>query len=230
MLPVVVITSDKYLWAMQPFACLFNLYWSSLQPVTVGCFQRPPFKLPPNFEVIQIDPHNYPADRWSDGLIKLLKTVHEDHFVFMLEDYFLSRTVDVAGVTACHEYIRNKPEVLRMDLTADRLYAGGMFDVEGWGHYDIIETPETTPYQMSTQAGIWNKRLFLELLVPNKSAWEVEIHTQVPATMRVLGTRQYLVRYSNALLKGALDPRQLALLPPEHQRTIFSMIPKEYLE
>jgi len=229
MLPVVVITSDKYLWAMQPFSYLFNIYWSSLQPVTVGCFQKPLFKLPPNFNIVQIDSQNYPANRWSDGLIKLLKTVDGEHFVFLLEDYFLIRTVDVAGVSACHEYVRTRPDVLRIDLTADRLYAGGMFDVEGWGHYDIIETPNATPYQMSTQAGIWNKRLFLELLVPNKSAWEVELHTIVPERMRVLGTRQYILRYANALLKGELDPSQLATIPVEHQRAIFNMIPKEYM-
>lgn len=229
MLPVVVITSDKYLWAMQPFSYLFNTYWSSLQPVTVGCFSRPSFKLPPNFNIIQIDPVNYPANKWSDGLIKLLKTVHEDHFLFMLEDYWLCRTVDLGGITACHEYVKDKPEVLRIDVTADRLYAGGMFDVEGWGHYDIIETPSTTPYQMSTQAGIWNKHLFLELLVPGKSAWEVEIHTSVPDRMRVLGTRQYIMRYANALLKGELAPKQLALIPPEHQKAVYNMIPKEYL-
>jgi hypothetical protein len=148
----------------------------------------------------------------------------------MLEDYWLVRTVDVRGVSACYEYIKDKPNVLRFDLTADRLYAGGMVDADYWGNYDIIETPSSTPYQMSTQAGIWNKYRLLELLQPNKSAWEVEIHTSVPDTMRVLGSRQYIVRYANAVLKGKLDREQLQLLPPEHKATIFNMIPKGLLD
>jgi hypothetical protein len=230
MLPVVVLTSDKYMWAMRPFAYLFNIYLSSLQPVTVGCFRIPNyFVLPPNFTLFQIDRRNYPADKWSDGLIKLLRSIREDHVLFMLEDYWLTRTVDIQGVSACYEYMQARPDVLRFDLTDDRQYAGGVKDVDKWGHYDIVETFFETPYQMSTQAGIWNRRLFLELLTPGKSAWEVEIHTQPPKEMRVLGTRQCPMRYANALLKGALDIDQLAKIPAEHQQAIYDMIPKSYL-
>lgn len=229
MLRVFVETSDKYLWCLKPFSYLFNTYWSSLQPVVVFGYSKPKFSLPSNFSFFSVDNVNYPPERWSDGVIRFLRSVDDEHFVLMLSDYFLIRTVDLRGVTACHEYVRERPEVLRIDLTADRLYAGGMRDVEGWGNYDIIETDENTPYQMSTQAGIWNRRRMLELLEPNKSAWEVEIHTHPVAPIRVLGTRQYIVRYANALLKGQLDTQQLSMMPKEHRNAIYNMIPKEYL-
>ena len=35
-LRVFVTTSDRYLWALRPFAHLFNRYWSELQPVVVS--------------------------------------------------------------------------------------------------------------------------------------------------------------------------------------------------
>lgn len=144
----------------------------------------------------------------------------------MLEDYWLCRTVDMRGMDACYEYIRRRPEVLKIDLTNDRLYAGGMFDVEGWGSYDIIETPFETPYQMSLQAAYWNKSLLLSLLVPGRTAWETEIYTQPPPEMRVLGTRQMPLRYANAILKGAIDPYQLRLIPVDHRPNLINMIPK----
>lgn len=227
MIRVFVLTSDKYLWALRPFAYLFNIYWSELQPVVVGGFSRPDFKLPQNFKFHSIAPTNYPSDKWSDALIEFLRVYDDTHFVLLLEDYWLCRTVDVRGVAACHDYVINRPDVLRIDLTADRLYAGGMFDADYWGNYDIIETPTSTPYQMSTQAGIWNRARMLELLVRGKSAWEVEIQTQVPPNMRVLGTRQCPVRYANGILKGKLDLNQLGLITEEHRRRIFSVIPED---
>lgn len=230
MLRVFVITSEKYYWCLRPFSHLFNTFWSSLQPVIVAGFSPPSYVLPSNFEFFSIDRENYPPGRWSDGLIKFLQAMPDEHFALFLEDYWLVRTVDARGIIACYEYIRERPEVLRIDLTGDRLYAGGMFDADYWGCYDIIETPYNTPYQMSTQAAIWNKARLLELLEPNKSAWEVEIQTQPPETMRVLGTRQSPVRYANAILKGKLDLLQLALLPSEHKNHIFSMIPKEVID
>ena len=227
MLRVFVEVSDNYLWALQPFIYLFQIHWSELQPVVIFGYSRPRFHLPQNFEFFSIANTNYPADRWSNGMISFLKSVRDEHFVFLLNDYWLSRTVDCRGVLACYDYIRSKPEVLRIDLTDDRLYAGGMFDVEAWGNYDIIETPRDTPYQMSTQAAIWNRERMLEVLVPNKSAWEVEIHLTPLDEMRVLGTRQSPVRYANGMLKGKLDLKQINKIPQPHRNHILDMIPEE---
>lgn len=225
---VYVEINDKYLWLLRPFSYLFNIYWSSLQRVVVAGYSRPDFRLPDNFEYFQIDPHNFPSDRWSDGMIKFLRAMPDEPFVFLLSDYWMIRTVDVRGVAACNDYILTRPNVLRIDLTDDRLFAGGVFDVDMWGSYDIIETPFGTPYQMSTQAGIWNRNLMLELIKPNMSAWDVEINIAPPENMRVLGTRQRPVRYANALNKGKIDKAQIARIPDEHRRTIIEMIPESF--
>jgi hypothetical protein len=216
-LRVIVITCNKYQWLCQPFAYLFNRYWSELQPVVVAGFSQPNFHLPPNFSYHQIDRDDYPANLWSDGMIKLLKEIPDSHFVLLLEDYLLCRTVDHEAVRGCHEYILNQPDILRIDLTADRLYAGGMKDVESCGRLDIIETPSDTPYQFSTQAGIWNRQKLLDILIPGKSAWETELYTPIPDTLRVLGTRQYPVRYVNAMNNGKLKRNEIGKLAQEHQ-------------
>jgi hypothetical protein len=116
-----------------------------------------------------------------------------------------------------------------MDLTEDRLFAGGMFDVEGWGCYDIIETPHGTPYQMSLQPGLWNRKLMLDVLVPGKSAWEAEIHTQPPDTMRVLGMRQAPLRYANAVIKGMVNMRQITRIPEPHRAHILRAVPHGWI-
>jgi len=218
---VIVTTCDKYLWAIRPFAYLFNTYWSELQEVIVVGFKPPKFKLPPNFEFFSLGPSEYPANRWSNQVIDFLRQFPDSHFVWLLEDYWLNRRADNSGISTLHEYMQLHPEVLRIDLTTDRLYNGQMFEVESYGHYDIIETPRGSPYQMSVQAAIWNRKLLLALLRPNTSPWDVEMYTQPPASMRVLGTRQWPLRYAN-VFKGGEPGKALNLdkIPAEHRKAI----------
>ena len=225
-LRVFVLTSDKYSWALAPFSYLFNLYWSSLQPVVVAGYTPPVFGLPENFTFFSLGGVDGGPGLWSNGLIKLIASQPDEYFVLLLEDYWLCRGVDHAGILTLQAYMTDHPEVVRFDLTADRLYGYMMRDVEPFGHYDIIECSEDAPYQMSLQAAIWRKDLLLQLLQRNKSAWEVEIHTNMQGRgMRVLGSRQWPVRYANAVYKGLLDPHEVERIPEPHRSVIADWIP-----
>jgi hypothetical protein len=206
---------------------MFNEMWSDRQRVIVGGFTPPKFKLPDNFTFYQIDKVDYPADRWSNALIKMLSAFPDPFILLMLEDYWLRRKVDQKCVSVCRQYMEHRPRILRIDLTDDRQYSGGVYDIDTVDNYDIIETPPGTPYQFSTQAGIWNKSLLLELLQPNKTAWETEIHTAPPGRMRVLGTRQKPISYANAMLKGEIDRTEIIRLPQVHREFIKKWIPEE---
>jgi len=227
-LRVFVPTSDKYLWAVRPFAYLFNVYYSSLTPVVISGYSPPNFPLPANFDFVQINEKEYPSDKWSDGFIQLLNFIEDDYFVLMLEDYWLTRTVDIVGITTLYEYMRIHTDVLRMDLTTDRLHARGdardAHELESWGHYDLVITTDV-PYQMSLQAAIWNKRLLLKILEFNKSPWETEIYTVVPPEMLVLGTRQWPLRYANAIHAGNIDLDQIEHIPEPHKTLVKEMLP-----
>lgn len=227
-IPVVVSTCDKYLWAIQPFAYLFNTYWSQQQQVIVVGYARPNFALPPNFTFYSIAPQEFPASRWSDGMHQFFSEPNApDLFVWMLEDYWITRTVDVTGVNTLADYVAMHPGILRLDLTTDRLYNGQMFEVGAFGHYDIVETPYQSPYQFSLQAGIWRKSLLMRIFKRNRTPWQTEINTQPPENMRVVGTRQCPVRYLNAF-KGQ-DPSKLLnldQLDELHRGNIFTMLPE----
>lgn len=215
---VIVPTCDKYLWAVRPFAYMFNVFWSAQQEVLIGGFSEPDFELPPNFEFMSIDDHSYPADKWSDGIIKLLNNIDDDLFVLMLEDYWLNRGVNHQAVESLAEYMRIHKGVLRTDLTTDRLYAGRMFDVDTWGYLDIIETPPDTPYQWSTQACVVNRRHMLRCLQPGMAPWQFELggNDMIPTGLRVLGTRQFPVRYVNGVGMGCKMKYNQLGIPEAH--------------
>jgi hypothetical protein len=204
---VFVTTNDRHLWILQAFAHLFNRYWSSLQPVVVAGYSRPDFELPPNFEFHQIAPENYPVERWSDGVIEFLRSVDDDLFVWMLEDMLLTRTVDVRAVATLAEYMSFHREIIRIDLTTDRLYAfaspGQRPDYEYYGSLDLVWSEPHSPYHLSLQAGIWRREYLLHYMVPGETPWELEMagteRLSSTPEMVVLGTRQFPVRYSLAL-------------------------------
>jgi len=197
---IVVPVYNKRHWALQPFAILFNKYWSTRE-VDVMCYSVPTVTLPSNFNIVSVDPIDFPRDKWADGMLLYLKNITDDAVVVLLEDYWLIRRADVDGVAKLANILEEN--VLRVDLTTDRLYAEGVRDVGYVGHYDIIEAPGSQ-YQMSLQAGIWNRKLFIEVLEalpPTRhSAWDVELEgTNIVnnGNYRVFGTRQYPVRYIN---------------------------------
>jgi len=203
---VVVSASDRYNWCLRPFAYLFNVYWSELQPVTVAGYTPPDFELPPNFTFFSIDRPGYPKERWSTGLIKYLRSIRDDVICLLLEDYWLRRTVDHQAVNSLADLMRANRDIFRIDLTTDRLYSGQMRDAGCYGRLDLVETPIGSPYQMSLQGCLVNRRYLLAMMPPDISPWEIELsgNTLIEAAekrlghpLRVLGTRQWPVRYTN---------------------------------
>lgn len=223
---VVVLTCDKYLWCLRPFAYLFNVYWSALQEVIVVGYARPAFVLPDNFSFFSVAPASYPPERWSDGLLVFLQQFPEPCFTLMLEDYWLIRGVDHGAVASLDGYLEAHQNVLRVDLTGDRLYSTRATDLECWGHLDLIETPADAPYQLSLQAGVWNRRRLLQILQPGQSPWgfEIQDHRELLLSrgLRVLGTRQMPVRYVNGVGSGH-GAKYTEGIPAEHLQRLESL-------
>lgn len=223
MIRVFVITCDKYAFALKGFAHQFGKYWSELQPVIVCGYTMPDFDAPDNFSFFSIAPQEYPSNQWTNGLRKVLQTFDDSHLVIMLEDYWLCRGVNHQAVNTLYEFCRLNPQVLRMDLTDDRQYNGHAHDHEPspyYGYNDIIETPADSPYQSSLQAGIWNRKLLLEVLQDNESAWQFEIggtgtNIRNRPDLLVLGTRQRPVRYANIFRGGDTSQLNLTYLLPQ---------------
>ncbi len=233
---VIVSVSDKHLWCLKPFSYLFNRYWSPDQKVVVAGYTPPPFELPRNFAFYTISQPQYPKEKWANGLIEFLDIYQADYGVIMLEDYWISRRVDFQAIYSLTEYMARHPEILRVDLTADRLYAGGMRDVDYWDRFDIIEAAGSQ-YQMSLQAGLWNLRILRDLLTKlpatSRSAWDVELTgttliNNFGDKMRVVGTRQWPIRYANGLNNAAGKKIFYENLSLEDANVVQSFVPEEY--
>ncbi len=192
------LTNEKHYWLLPPFLELFQMFWPWQRVEIVG-YSRPPYPLNgTRFHCIYEE--NYPAEKWSTGLIEFLRSIEDEYFVLMLEDYWLSETVkgSVAMLLNAVQSGYFGDKFLRLDLSADR--ASHPYTLhERVAGYEIISTPAHTPYQMSFQAAVWHRRNLLKVLVPGETPWEAEINgTQrlKGSDWLVLGTLQRPLRYT----------------------------------
>ncbi len=205
---VYVTTSDKYLLALRPFAFLFNRFWSPDVEVVVGGFTPPDFSLPSNFRFVVLGRmEDYPIDKWSDALIRMLNFLDDEICAIMLEDYWLCRPVDLNAVKIAHQYMKQFKNVIRFDLTADRKYAGDIEEYGRAGDLELLKSPPGSPYHMSLMCALWRKELLLKILEPDESPWDIEIQgtTRLSAMgddYLVLGTKNVPVKHTLAFRGG----------------------------
>ena len=205
---VLVTTSDKYLPALLPFIHLFNKYWSKEQEVLVAGFSEPDFDMPDNFSFMSLGKQeDYPFNKWSNALEVLLDRVDDEAFVLMLEDYWLTRHVDVHAVKVLYHYAIQFGYVLKIDLAGDRLYAFGADLTYGSVQYlDLIKSMPGSPYHMSLMTGIWRRDNLQKILIPNESPHDMELQGTTRVShmqdLLVIGTRQWPCRNTLGLRGG----------------------------
>ena len=217
---ILTLTSQMYHWLLPGHCYLFNEYWPD-QKVLVGTDVMPDIKLPDNFAVYSYSDGNpLPYTHWSNGLIYALERVPGNRVVLLFDDYWLVKKVNHKKILQVDRYLEFFPNILRFDLTTDRQFAGDAEDFGSFAGMDLVTTPFGSPYQMSLQAAMWNRLLLLELLERDKSPWQIETETQPPPKMRVMGTKQHPVNYTNIVKSGGL----------EHKALNFKGIPKKHMD
>lgn len=231
---IIVCVSSQATWALGIFAKLWQRYCGDEQ-VMVAAENLPAvqsLKLPQNFHSKQVG-EEWTKEQWTNGLIRYLHGIPDQFVVLMLEDYWLQRAVNWNGIRAhLLQLMLDNPNILRVDLCSDRLYAGGpkypAHDPD-WGragYYDLITRPGTQ-YQMSLQPSLWNKRLLLEILREGWSPWEFELSGDGVLAARsdllVLGTRQNPIQFVNGLNSG--QPDRVNLEGIDNTDELLSFIP-----
>lgn len=209
MIPVLVMTSDKYIDALKPFFFLYNKYWRPVSiyvrpKVYVGGFTKPPFfdSLSDKAEFISIGKfEDFPINKWSDGLIIALNKVEANHVILMLEDYWITHPVNLVAIDHAVKYCTSHNNVIKFDLMGDRRYAKDA-DLR-FGKYGILELIKSnpgSPYHLSLMTGVWHRELLLNILQQNWSPWDIEIDgtrvlSQFPELL-VIGSHQWPLQHT----------------------------------
>ena len=213
---VVVSTCDKYLPYLKPYIHQFNTYWGRDQQVLVAGFTYPDWEMPKNFHFHSIgNMDEYPISKWSNSIIELLNYIKDEVIVFMLEDYWITDKVDIEGVQLLVDYAKIHPEVIRIDLTPDRLHTmrdhpefAGKYNYK-FGkleHLDLVKSATGAPYSLAMITSVWRKDNVLSCLQEGWDPWQVEMQGSYKAYLKgdeyvVLGTENLPVPHCVGIRK-----------------------------
>lgn len=218
------LTNEKHYWLLPGFLELYHQFWPHGRVEVVG-YGAPSFPLGVPFR--SIAPRNYPAEQWTTGLLEFLRSIEDEYFVLMLEDYWLTAPVPGSIAMLCNAVASGYfgPHFLRLDLSADRAAHPYTLHQRVAG-YEIISTPPHTPYQMSFQAAIWHRANLLAVLVAGETPWEAEVHgsRRLRGTdWLVLGTLSRPLVYT-PVWRGNQGRANLAALPEKQRLDLMRAI------
>jgi hypothetical protein len=204
-------TSDKRAWAMPAFAHQWDKYTASASnfsalPFEFAGYTNPGVRMTLGHTFHSIgDFADYPFEKWSDGIIKFLSSIHDDLILWMMEDFWLLRQADDKAIYKLEEYMLQHLDIARMDLSSDRASNKDILDIGYLGHLDLVESTPDIVYHFSFQAGIWRRKMLLDCMTIGETPWEAEINGNarlIEYGYRVLGTRQRPLRYLIAVQQG----------------------------
>lgn len=221
MIPIVISTSPRTEWALPGMLTLLNKYMDDRHSFLLHIFGFDETAIQPRLPtgqsmlVTSIGKFaDFPANKWSDGFIAVLNRMLErdiDVFWFMLDDYWPIRGIDAQGIKDLYAFHQdNADHILKIDLTYDRLRAGGVTDYEQHpyvGHMDMIQADPVSQYHMSLWGGLFSTKLLLDVVKPGWTAQEVELNgTPVlrDKGYKVLGTRQAPLLHQNVCHAGGI--------------------------
>jgi hypothetical protein len=206
-------TSDHQSHTLRGFFYQWEKYTYSQQFDVVKCgFRSQDTSLHEFYSIGNQD--DYPINKWSDALIKVLNEVAEDIFILMFDDFWLTRQVDINALDMIYGYMQQFENVIKFDLATERLFAeGGGKHLYGnqtyntLGYLDLIKSNHQSAYHMSLWGGMWRRDLLKQILVPGETAQQVELNgtqrlAQYGDEMLVLGTRQAPMMHANVIQNG----------------------------
>lgn len=173
----------------------------------------------------------YPVQRWSDGLLRALEMAGAEHVILLLEDYWLSRQVNVRGLALAQAVMREVASAAYFDLSSDRMFTslepGARTEIAGVSELDVFES-HAAYYRFNLQVHLWRTEHLSALLRPSESPWEAEDNGTARMVarrgLRVLSTYQWPVRYANVSNKRRFDRSGL------HQRPVHTLSDADWRE
>tara|TARA_R110001599_G_scaffold78258_1_gene212863 strand:+ start:37 stop:735 length:699 start_codon:yes stop_codon:yes gene_type:complete len=223
---IYISTSDRYTALIEPFAFLFNKFWSSDQQVVILGYTKPDCKLPENFEFISMGISRNDPKEWSTDLRKYFQSIDDEWFIYGTEDMFLVYPVDFNSLNKLKTYM--KPGVGRINITNDvcRKDCSILED-------NVVELTQTADYRISCIYSIWNREYMLKYLQPEMTPWEFEIDGSIATNndgYQILGLNSdFPVQLSLAVRRGNFSNLDFRF-DNEYHRTLDQSVLNEMTE
>lgn len=168
---LLVLSCDAYADLWPPFFTLLRRNWPDCPfPIYLGTGEAS--QAPAGVIVLRSDG----GKDWSRCLLNYLDALPQSHVLLMLDDFFLRDLVLNEEILYCLRFAQIR-KAIQLRLIPRPKPTDRLTNEKNIG----ISTPGS-PYRLSTQAAIWDRRELRALLRENESIWEFEHNGNLRAT------------------------------------------------
>ncbi len=156
---------------------------------------------------------------WADSAQKIVEKIPTDYFLVLLEDFFIRKTIMTNEITNCLLLLKElKGGYLRL-----RPFPKPDRHIPAYPAIGMIE--ENAPYRLALQAALWKKDVFLRLVQPGETAWDMEVKgtersRSIPEAFYC--TWDTTIHYRAGITLGKWSPVGLKICQEEKMQIDFS--------
>lgn len=169
---ILVNSSDGFADCWEPFFKLFTLYWPNCNVKVILNTETTDWSFP------GLDMHCTRLGvgtvklTWSECLIKALDQVDTPLVLYLQEDYFFEKPVDVRLVNELVDMMEADAKVKHIGLT----HFGSYGPFHPTSDSRLWKIDQKARYRISTQAGLWRTATLRSYLKPEENGWMFEIY------------------------------------------------------
>jgi len=219
---MVLSSCDKYEDTWAPFFIQLHKYWPNFSMPVYLSTETKSYSFS-NFKIECPLSKKKVYKQWSERLLKLLESVNEEYILFMLDDFWLTETVDTKSFLNCYTYLKNNSAIgficLKQEIK-DYSSQEDKNNVHDCEYPELWECSKEKAFRITTQAGIWRKKYLIKLLRKHESAWYFETRASWRSKFykeRVFDTKFNVLTYpvGGTIGGGKLYEDYLNLYPEE---------------
>lgn len=191
---LLILSCDAYQDLWEPCLTLYRRYWPDCPYPIFLVSEVTEARIPPA-QSLRAGSHV----PWSNMTRIALQTLEHEYVLLMLDDFFLTRSVDTRALEARRLQLEARQGVcLRLGPWPGPAAPAPRMP-------DIGEHVPGQPYRISLQPAFWRRSALVELLAPGESPWEFERNGSARAdalTHGIYASRHALVPYIEVLTQG----------------------------
>lgn len=205
---ILVVSCDHYADAWQPFFDNFFSYWPDC-PYPIYLQTN---LLKPNFSNVSVIAVGPDVD-WSTNLSSALSQLPTNNVLLLLEDFWLWQPVNTILINKLYQIFKER------NAGYLRLVPKPPADQDLKTSLPVGLLLPDSAYRVSYQAGIWDKKVLNNILLPGENAWASEMQGSkrsrlldaVFLSVLSLPVEEWPIRYLNAIIKCKWTPEAVAL-------------------
>lgn len=172
---IYISTSNKYHHCLQPFAYLFNKFWSADQQVTFLGYDTPTQQLPSNFNFISLGEQLGP-EWYGNDLRTFFESIDDKQFIYTMEDQFILDYVNTDLINVLLEQCNSK-NVGRACLT-NSIFQDHMSKkhdpYKQVNDYELIRYSQNSAFRITCEWSVWDKEYLCSYLKDGLDPWQFE--------------------------------------------------------